>query len=103
MKKTALILSAVAILASCNTSDTHTTDNGASKDQIINVVPYPDDVQLAAGTFEAAGAGFHIDASINQQTKGIIERFAAQLSLISGKENVIRESNGNNGFLCKNH
>ena len=99
MKKTALILSAVAILASCNTSDTQTTDNGASKDQIINVVPYPDDVQLAAGTFEAAGAGFHIDASINQQTKGIIERFAGQLSLTSGKENAINEGKGNNGFI----
>ena len=66
MKKISLMIMMLALLTACATKETAR----------INVVPYPNEVRLTGGTFDAAGADFHIDAAIDPQAKGVIEAFA---------------------------
>lgn len=91
MKKT-LILSALAVvLAACCQTEKAT----------INVVPYPNSVDVKYGEFNAAGADFHYDAKMNDASKAIVENFAAQLTLTSGQPSVVSEGSANSGFVFK--
>lgn len=89
MKKIVLIISALTLFAACCRPAAQT----------INVVPYPNEVHLSSGTFDAAGADFHIDAATDAQTKDLIGRFASQLSLTSGKESAVTEEKGGFNFI----
>ena len=87
MKRISIILSVLAALTSCGTKQVNN----------INVIPYPEEVKVMNGTFNAAGADFHIDAEADQLTQELIKAFAAQLELASGQKSRIDDGKGN-GF-----
>ncbi|MBQ7771434.1 MAG: beta-N-acetylhexosaminidase [Bacteroidales bacterium] len=65
----------------------------------VTVVPYPDDVVISDGTFNAAGAGFRYDAGFDKLAKDAVLNFAAQLSAVSGKQSNVRKGNSDKGFV----
>ena len=87
--KRILILSAIAAaLLSCSNA-------GQSN---ITVVPYPNEVEVKAGTFNAAGAGFHCSEDIDEASMNVISGLAAQLSLTSGQESIVDRNLSAEGF-----
>ena len=70
-----------------------------NKPSTINVVPYPNDVQMKCGTFEAAGAPFHYQADLDDRSEAVIKGFASQLSLATGKESAVQEGKSCKGFV----
>ncbi|MBO5816255.1 MAG: family 20 glycosylhydrolase [Bacteroidales bacterium] len=89
MKKTLIILSVLLAAAAC----------GPKNVQTINVVPYPNEVQIKSGEFCVAGAGIKYDAAADERTKALIEAFAQQLSLVTGTESAVSEANGEIAFI----
>ena len=53
-------------------------------DNTINVVPYPNEVSIQSGTFNAAGAAFKCSEDIDEASANAIAAFADQLSTVSG-------------------
>ena len=91
MKKTAIITAFAAALLSCSAPEVNT----------ISVVPYPNEVSVKAGTFNACGADFVYDVNFDEATIEIVKGFANQLSLVSGCENNISAGNSSKGFIFK--
>ena len=89
MKKIYILLFAALLAVSCK--------SGAEGS--INVVPYPNEVQIKNGTFKADGAAFHVSGEFDQATKDAVEAFAAQLSLVSGKESLVDAKAAGKGFV----
>ena len=89
MKKTLIILSVLLAAAACAPEDVQT----------INVVPYPNEVQMKSGEFCVAGADVKYDAAADERTKALIEAFAQQLSLVTGAESAVSEDNGEIAFI----
>lgn len=88
MKRISILTALAVILFSCTPSV-----------ETINVVPYPNEVEIKSGTFDAAGADFHYPEAADEGTKNIIEAFASQLSLVSGKESVAGNGTSREGFV----
>ncbi len=65
----------------------------------ITVVPYPNEVELTEGTFNAKGADFHYSADFDQAAKDIIGKFAEQLSLVTGSRSTVEEGDAGKGFV----
>ncbi len=65
---------------------------GTEEKREFTVVPYPNEVEIKAGTFDAAGAGIHCSADFDEATKAIVSGFARQLSLVTGKESTADEN-----------
>ena len=65
----------------------------------INVIPYPNHVQLASGCFNAAGAPFYYAPETEAPAVDVIKAFAAQLSMVSSEESVVNEGAGESGFI----
>ena len=65
----------------------------------ISVIPYPNDIQVHEGCFKPAGADVYYDEDIDQQTLALIEQFASQLSLTTGKESKLSQENSVDGFV----
>ncbi len=88
MKKT-FFLSAIAVIltACCPTDKTK-----------IDVVPYPNSVEMKCGNFAAAGAEFKCDPAMDEASKAVVEAFAQQLSLVSGKPSTVSEGSAKTGF-----
>lgn len=89
MNKTLLLSFLAAALISC----------GSENRSSINVVPYPNEVTLKTGTFNAKGAGFHYSPEFDGMTQDIITNFADRLSLVSGSISAVNEGSGNKGFI----
>ena len=89
MKKTFIILSVLLAAAACAPKNVQT----------INVVPYPNEVQVKPGGFCVAGAGVKYDAAADERTKSLIDAFAQQLSLVTGVESAVSETNGEIAFI----
>lgn len=88
--KRPIILSAVAaLLISC----------APQESQTLTVVPYPNEVSIQNGTFDAAGADFHYSAEFDNAAQNIIKGFADHLSLVSGKDSKITEGDSTEGFV----
>ena len=88
--KRPIILSAVAaLLVSC----------APQESQTLTVVPYPNEVSIQNGTFDAAGADFHYSAEFDTAAQNIIKGFADRLSLVSGKDSKITEGDSTEGFV----
>ncbi len=51
----------------------------------VNVIPYPQSVEVEKGIFKGAGANFNCDPSIDVKSQEIIKEFAGRLSLVSGR------------------
>lgn len=65
----------------------------------IEVVPYPNTVEVKSGSFQVEGAGFSYSAEIDEASKNIVTNFAGQLSLVSGKACSVTEGPAATGFV----
>ena len=89
MKKTFIILSVLLAAAACAPKNVQT----------INVVPCPNEVQVKPGGFCVAGADVKYDAAADERTKSLIDAFTQQLSLVTGVESAVSETNGEIAFI----
>ena len=53
----------------------------------INVIPYPQSVEVGKGVFKGAGANFNCDQNIDADCVTLIRDFADQLTYVSGRVN----------------
>ena len=88
MKKFFLLLTIIAAF-SCGRNDVSE----------FNVIPYPNEVELRAGTFNAAGAEFYCSSEIEQPAVNVIEAFAKQLSMVTSKESSLAQGASDKGFV----
>ena len=65
----------------------------------ITVVPFPNEVEVLAGDFDAAGASFHYSSEMDEPSVKVVKAFAAQLSLVTAQESVVNEGVAEDGFL----
>ena len=87
MKKTLILASLLAAVVSC-----------CRVGGTINVIPYPNSVEMKCGNFAAAGAEFKCDPAMDEASKAVVEAFAQQLSLVSGKPSTVSEGSAKTGF-----
>lgn len=64
----------------------------ASETHVIDVVPYPNDVQFAQGQFNVKGASVSYVGAIDAASLNVIEAFAQKLSQISTVESPLAEN-----------
>ncbi len=89
MRKIFLLSAAVAAFMACGTAD----------NQTLTVVPYPNEVNINPGSFNVAGAGFHLSSGFDETTRNVIANFAGQLSLVTGQEAAVDENVSKEGFI----
>lgn len=65
----------------------------------IDVVPYPNHVEIKNGCFNAAGATFHLDSAIDEPSRNILNVFAEQLTFVSGIASEVNEGIAESGFV----
>ena len=88
MKKILISLAAALALASCCQTDKTT----------LGIVPYPADVEIKCGTFDAAGAEFHYDKAMDEASLAVVNAFAEQLVLASGMPCSVEAGKSKTGF-----
>ena len=54
---------------------------------VINVVPYPQSVEIGKGAFKGAGANFNCDQAIDAESVNLIRGFADRITFVSGRTN----------------
>ena len=69
-----------------------------SEKKSVNIIPYPNELEIVNGTFQAAGADIHYNAGFEQYAKDAIAAFAGQLSLTSGVASKVSEGTEGSGF-----
>ena len=89
MRRSFFIAAIAAAVISC----------GTANDNTISVVPYPNEVNIKGGSFDAAGAGFHYAPELDEASVNAIKAFAGQLSLVSGTESTVDGDAATNGFI----
>ena len=89
MKNAFLIAAILAITTSC----CKTAENA------ISVVPYPNEVEMKCGSFNACGADFHISDCIDEASTKVIENFASRLAIACGQECTVNNQNPGKGFI----
>ena len=90
MKKIFLFLT-VALAAACAQE--------VKQNSVLNVVPFPNEVQMGEGEFNAKGAAVTYDAALDQATVNVIASFAEKLSAISGAESAVAAGTAEQGFV----
>lgn len=70
------------------------------ENSIYAVVPFPNDVECAEGTFLAKGAAVTYDSSLDKSVINILESFANQLSLVSGEEIIFTQTTDSLSGFC---
>ena len=60
----------------------------------VNIVPYPQEVTIKNGSFDAAGATVRYSAGADSLTVAIAERLASQLTLATGETSVVKKGRG---------
>ena len=65
----------------------------------INVVPYPNKVEMKAGAFNLAGADLFYGEDLDDASKNIISAFAGQLSKVTGTESGVMEGKTGKGIV----
>lgn len=88
MKFAGIALAAALAAASCG-----------KHESVLTVTPYPNDVKLNCGRFQAAGAEFHYSGNVDELTVKALSGFAGELSAVSGKESRIVEGESRDGFV----
>ncbi len=89
MRKTFLLSAAIAAFIACGTAD----------NQSITVVPYPNEVEICNGSFDVAGADFHVSAGFDEAAKNVISGFAGRLAMVTGSECTVDENESTTGFI----
>ena len=90
MKKFLSALFALALAASCTSLD--------PKEYGIDVVPYPNEVSLKAGSYKVAGAVFHYDGNMDALSVQAVIDFADRLSKVTGKQSLVSEGHSRTGI-----
>ena len=78
MKKIIYIIASALLFASCSMK-------AKEAETTINVIPYPQSVEVGKGTFKGAGANFNCDQAIDGESQAIIKEFADKITFISGR------------------
>lgn len=60
----------------------------------VNIVPYPQEVTIENGSFDAAGATVRYSADADSLTVALAERLASQLTLATGETSVVKKGRG---------
>ena len=66
---------------------------------VLDVIPYPNQVEVGEGVFVAKGAQVAYAEAIEEPAVNVIKAFAAQLSAISGAESVVSAGEAETGFV----
>lgn len=90
MKKFLSTLFVIALAASCASLD--------PKEYGIDVVPYPNEVSLKAGSYNVAGAVFHYDGNMDALSVQAVTEFADRLSKVTGKQSLVSEGHSRTGI-----
>lgn len=90
MKKFLSALFALALAASCTSLE--------PKEYGIDVVPYPNEVSLKAGSYTVAGAVFHYDRNMDALSVQAVTDFADRLSKVTGKQSIVSEGQSKTGI-----
>ena len=78
MKKIIFILSTMLLFAPSHMK-------AKEAETTINVIPYPQSVEIGKGTFKGAGANFNCDQSIDAKSQTLIKELADKMTFISGR------------------
>lgn len=78
MKKVINIIALALLFASCSMK-------AKESETTINVIPYPQGVEVGKGTFKGAGANFNCDQAIDAKSQEIIKEFADKITFVSGR------------------
>lgn len=65
----------------------------------ISVIPYPNDIEMHEGCFNAEGASVRYDKKIDAQSVAVINQFASQLSLVTGVKVKVSKGVSDKGFV----
>ena len=89
MKRLLVILAAFAALlvVSCSESPK------------VTIVPYPNDITLGEGSFNAKGAPVTYDESLDEASVNVIKAFTQKLSFVSGAECPLSAGVSDKGFV----
>ena len=90
MKKLFLLLT-IAAAASCTSQ--------LQQGDVLDVVPYPNEVCIGEGLFEAKGASVTYDETLDEASVNVINLFAQKLSEISGKQSAVAAGVAETGFV----
>ena len=52
---------------------------------MINVIPYPQNVEVGKGHFKGAGANFNCDQAVDAKSQELIRKFADKITFVSGR------------------
>lgn len=66
--------------------------------QVPDIIPYPNDIEIHSGKFNAAGAVFHCDPMMDQASMAIVSGFANAVSQASGQPASVVSDNEKGGF-----
>ena len=61
----------------------------AKQETKINVIPYPQSVEIGKGQFKAAGANFNCESSIDSKSIEAIRKLAEELTYVSGRTSTV--------------
>ena len=89
--KNIFLLLAVALVSACAAKN--------HESNVLNVIPYPNEVHVGEGVFDAKGAPVTYDAAIDAAAVNVIAQFAEKLSAISGAESVPVAGSSDKGFV----
>ena len=78
-------------MSACITPDTTNSE--------ISIVPYPNEITIGEGAFNAKGAPVTYDVSLDEATINVISAFARKLSFVSGTENQVASGQADKGFV----
>ncbi len=84
MKRLIFVLLVVAAVSSCC----------GEVVEKVNLVPYPQEVTIEGGSFDAAGATVRYSACADSLTVALAERLASQLTLATGRQSVVKKGRG---------
>ncbi len=89
--KRILFFISLSFAAAC-ASEVHQSD-------VLNVIPYPNEVQVGEGVFNAKGAAVAFSESLDEASVNVIKAFAGQLAAVSGAESVVTVGTAETGFV----
>mgnify|MGYP000767386969 FL=1 len=78
MKKVINIIALALLFASCSMK-------AKESETTINVIPYPQSVEVGKGTFKGAGANFNCDQAVDAKSQVIIKELADKITYVSGR------------------
>lgn len=78
MKKVINIIALALLFVSCSMK-------AKESETTINVIPYPQGVEVGKGTFKGAGANFNCDQAVDAKSQVIIKELADKITYVSGR------------------